>query len=49
MTTTITAAVARAHKAPFTLEPLHLDDLRPNEARVRTPPQRPKGGERETP
>lgn len=35
MPTTITAAVARAHKAPLVLETLELDDLRPNEARVR--------------
>lgn len=35
MPTTITAAVARAHKAPLSIETLHLDDIRPNEARVR--------------
>jgi aryl-alcohol dehydrogenase len=35
MPTTITAAVARAHKAPLTIETLHLDEIRPNEARVR--------------
>lgn len=35
MSTTITAAVARAHKAPLTIETLQLDDVRPNEARVR--------------
>ncbi len=35
MPTTITAAVARAHKAPLTIETLQLDDVRPNEARVR--------------
>src|SRR5688572_28490924 len=33
--TTIRAAVARAHESPLTLETLELDDLRPNEARVR--------------
>ena len=35
MATTITAAVARTHKAPFSIETLDLDDIRPNEARVR--------------
>jgi aryl-alcohol dehydrogenase len=35
MNTTITAAVARTHKAPLSIETLHLDDIRPNEARVR--------------
>src|SRR5574341_762443 len=35
MPTKITAAVARAHKAPLSIETLHLDDIRPNEARVR--------------
>jgi aryl-alcohol dehydrogenase len=35
MTTTITAAVVRAHKQPFTIETLQLDDIRPNEVRVR--------------
>ncbi len=35
MPTTITAAVARTHKAPLSIETLHLDDIRPNEARVR--------------
>jgi aryl-alcohol dehydrogenase len=35
MATTITAAVARTHKAPLTVETLDLDDIRPNEARVR--------------
>jgi aryl-alcohol dehydrogenase len=35
MPTTITAAVARAHKAPLSIETLQLDDVRPNEARVR--------------
>lgn len=35
MPTTITAAVARAHKQPFTIETLQLDDIRPNEVRVR--------------
>jgi len=35
VTTTITAAVARGVKAPFTIEQLHLDAVRPNEARVR--------------
>jgi aryl-alcohol dehydrogenase len=35
MPTTITAAVARAHKAPLTIETLHLDEKRPNKARVR--------------
>ncbi|MFF1680392.1 NAD(P)-dependent alcohol dehydrogenase [Streptomyces sp. NPDC058256] len=33
--TTITAAVARAHKAPLSLEQLRLDDIRDNEVRVR--------------
>lgn len=33
--TTITAAVARTHKAPLTIEKLLLDEIRPNEARVR--------------
>src|SRR6185436_18730945 len=35
MPTTITAAVARTHKAPLSIETLHLDHIRPNEARVR--------------
>lgn len=35
MPTTITAAVARAHKSPLSIETLDLDDIRPNEARVR--------------
>lgn len=35
MATKITAAVARAHKAPLSIETLNLDDIRPNEARVR--------------
>lgn len=35
MSTTVTAAVVREHKAPLTLETLALDDIRPNEARVR--------------
>jgi aryl-alcohol dehydrogenase len=35
MSTTITAAVVRALKAPFTIEELQLDDIRPNEVRVR--------------
>jgi aryl-alcohol dehydrogenase len=35
MPTNITAAVARAHKQPFTIETLQLDDIRPNEVRVR--------------
>lgn len=35
MSTTITAAVARALKQPFTIETLQLDDIRPNEVRVR--------------
>ena len=35
MPTTITAAVARKHKAPLSIETLHLDDIRANEARVR--------------
>jgi aryl-alcohol dehydrogenase len=35
MSTTITAAVVRTHKAPLTIETLQLDDIRPNEARVR--------------
>ncbi|MCW5658753.1 MAG: NAD(P)-dependent alcohol dehydrogenase [Burkholderiaceae bacterium] len=33
--TTITAAVARKHKTPLLIETLYLDDIRPNEARVR--------------
>ena len=33
--TTITAAVAREHHAPLTLEQLELDDIRDNEVRVR--------------
>jgi aryl-alcohol dehydrogenase len=33
--TTITAAVARVHKAPLSLEQLQLDDIRDNEVRVR--------------
>jgi aryl-alcohol dehydrogenase len=35
MPITITAAVARTHKAPLTIEKLLLDEIRPNEARVR--------------
>ncbi|MGW6655832.1 NAD(P)-dependent alcohol dehydrogenase [Rhodococcus sp. NPDC055024] len=35
MTTTVTAAVARATGEPLTVECLELDDLRPNEVRVR--------------
>jgi aryl-alcohol dehydrogenase len=35
MSTTITAAVARMKKAPLAIETLQLDDIRPNEARVR--------------
>jgi aryl-alcohol dehydrogenase len=35
MPTNITAAVARTHKAPLTIEKLLLDEIRPNEARVR--------------
>ena len=35
MPTAITAAVARANKSPFSIESLALDDIRPNEARVR--------------
>jgi aryl-alcohol dehydrogenase len=35
MPTTITAAVARTRMAPLSIETLHLDDIRPNEARVR--------------
>jgi aryl-alcohol dehydrogenase len=35
MSTTITAAVVRALKEPFTIETLQLDDIRPNEVRVR--------------
>ncbi len=35
MSTTITAAVARTLKGPLTIEKLQLDELRPNEARVR--------------
>ncbi|MCM2339731.1 NAD(P)-dependent alcohol dehydrogenase [Rhodoferax sp.] len=35
MTTTITAAVVRALKAPMTIEQLELDEIRPNEVRVR--------------
>jgi len=31
----ITAAVAREHNTPFTIEQLELDGLRPNEVRVR--------------
>jgi hypothetical protein len=34
MSTTITAAVVRTHKAPLTIETLQLDDIRPNEARA---------------
>jgi aryl-alcohol dehydrogenase len=33
--TTITAAVARVHKAPLSLEQLQLDDIRDNEVRVK--------------
>ena len=32
---TITAAVVRSVKAPFTIERLQLDEVRPNEARIR--------------
>ena len=35
MATQVTAAVVRRHKAPLALETLQLDDMRPNEARVR--------------
>lgn len=35
MPISITAAVARTHEAPLTIETLLLDDIRPNEARVR--------------
>jgi aryl-alcohol dehydrogenase len=35
MSTTITAAVAREHNHPLTIETLTLDEIRPNEARVR--------------
>ncbi len=35
MPTPVTAAVARTHKQPLTIETLSLDELRPNEARVR--------------
>lgn len=35
MSTTVTAAVARTPKAPLVIETLYLDDLRPNEARIR--------------
>ena len=35
MTTTITAAVAREQGKPLVVEQLELDDIRPNEARVR--------------
>ena len=35
MPTTISAAVARKHHAPLVVERLHLDDVRPNEVRVR--------------
>lgn len=35
MTKMISAAVVREHKAPFTIETLALDAIRPNEARVR--------------
>ena len=38
MSTTITAAVVRALKAPFTIEKLQLDEIRPNEVRVRMVP-----------
>ncbi|MCU1629441.1 MAG: hypothetical protein JWP64_4390, partial [Pseudonocardia sp.] len=33
--TTITAAVAREHHAPLTLEQLELDDIRDDEERVK--------------
>ena len=35
MTTNVTAAVIRETRSPFTIEQLQLDDIRPNEARVR--------------
>lgn len=35
MSTTVTAAVVRVAKSPLTIEKLHLDEIRPNEARVR--------------
>ena len=35
MTTTITAAVAREPHQDLTIEELELDDVRPNEVRVR--------------
>src|SRR5690606_20988865 len=35
MTTMIKAAVAREHNKPMEIEELELDDLRPNEVRVR--------------
>ncbi len=35
MATKIKAAVAREHDKPLTVEDLELDDLRPNEVRVR--------------
>lgn len=35
MPTQITAAVAREHGAPLTIETLYLDDIRPDEVRVR--------------
>jgi aryl-alcohol dehydrogenase len=35
MPTTITAAVSREHRQPLTIETLTLDEIRPNEARVR--------------
>jgi aryl-alcohol dehydrogenase len=35
MLRSVTAAVAREPKGAFSIEPLHLDDIRPNEARVR--------------
>lgn len=35
MSTTVTAAVVRAHQQPLTVETLQLDEIRPNEARVR--------------
>ncbi|MFH5883964.1 NAD(P)-dependent alcohol dehydrogenase [Halalkalibaculum sp. DA3122] len=35
MSSTITAAVARKTKAPLTIEKLHLDEICPNEVRVR--------------
>ena len=35
MPSQVTVAVARAHKAPLVLEILELDNIRPNEARVR--------------